>query len=385
MNFENASKKALIAVNFLGFVKFLWEDLDYLTNEGFQVVITGDFEIGYKDETLRKIKDYNAHFVHIPIDSKSPLTHKNLKGFKKLKSLIDKEKFDLIICHTAVTGIYVRLAAIKSRKRGTKVVYMCHGLSYNHTSSWKSKLIYGTAERFCTWFTDGIITINEEDYEILKKYHCPKVWKINGVGLDVDRYTNVSINRSGYRLSLGLQENKIIVVTAGEFSKRKNHQVVVKALSLLEDKDQYTFAVCGCVQTPDGETPDIVALGERLGVDIKLLGYRDDLEKVFACCDIGIMPSLSEGLGMAGVQMLCAGLPVVGSAVQGIREYCLNGKTGYLVDNPYDASGFADAIRLLSKKEIREKMKEACLTMSRKFSKEKSVAQRRLIYDTLLS
>lgn len=60
----------------------------------------------------------------------------------------------------------------------------------------------------------------------------------------------------------------------------------------------------------------MVSLADNLGVDVRLLGYRDDLEKVFACCDIGVMPSLREGLGMAGIQMLCAGLPIVGSAVK---------------------------------------------------------------------
>lgn len=287
-------KKVLIAVNFVGFVGFLWDDIEYFKKKGYDIYLTADYEEGYKQSTSERLNSYGVKFIHIPTDAKSPLTKKNWQGLRKLKKVIDTENFDLIVCHTAITGIHIRLAAMSSRRKGTKVVYMTHGLSYNHTSSWKAKMVFGMVERFCSLLCDGIITINEEDYEEIRNMHCKNVWKIDGVGLDLSIYTDVPIDRTEYRKMLNLDVSKVVLVTAGELSVRKNHQTIIRAISKLPNKDQYIFAICGRVQTKDGETPDVGSLVDNLGVDVRLLGYRDDLEKVFACCDIGVMPSLRE-------------------------------------------------------------------------------------------
>lgn len=68
------------------------------------------------------------------------------------------------------------------------MVYTTHGLTFPKGSSLKTKSVYGSVEWFCSWMTDGIITINWEDYAQMKKMRCKNVYHINGVGVDTSRY-----------------------------------------------------------------------------------------------------------------------------------------------------------------------------------------------------
>lgn len=120
------------------------------------------------------------------------------------------------------------------------MVYTTHGLTFPKGSSLKTKIVYGSVEWFCSWMTDGIITINWEDYAQMKKMRCKNVYHINGVGVDTSRYHECQIDRETYRKSLGLSENDIAILEVGELSTRKNHKVIIDALEKLADQ-RYIF------------------------------------------------------------------------------------------------------------------------------------------------
>lgn len=65
-------------------------------------------------------------------------------------------------------------------------------------------------------------------------------------------------------------------------------------------------------------------------VRVIFLGFRKDIPEINRCADIAVLPSLREGLGLAGIEALASGVPVVGSDVQGIKDYVVDGETGYL-------------------------------------------------------
>ena len=105
-------------------------------------------------------------FHDIPFE-RSPLKSENLKAYKQLKKIIDAEKFDLIHCHTPVGGVLARLAARKARKYGTKVLYTAHGFHFYKGAPLKNWLLYYPVEKFCSRFTDVLITINKEDFVLV--------------------------------------------------------------------------------------------------------------------------------------------------------------------------------------------------------------------------
>lgn len=379
-------KKALIAVNYIGFLHFLWDDIDLLNQRGYKVYAIGD---NRKNEThtLEMLMQKHVSFVDARIDSKSPLTGTNMAYYRQVRRLLKGHHFSLIHCHTPIVGLFVRLAARNYRRRegghGLKVIYTTHGLAYTHLSSKKEYLIYHSIEAFASRLTDAIITINYEDYDNAKKLHCKNVYHINGVGVDIQKYSDVVIDKNEYRKQNGIPNDKLLILSVGELSSRKNHAIIVDALAQLEDKEKYVFGICGRSMAGIGTHEMIQKKADEKGVNVLFLGYRNDIPQLVHCADIGAIPSIREGLGLAGIQTLCAGVPLVGSDVQGIREYVIDGKTGFLC-NPYDATSFAKAIEKLSDKEYRDSMKDSCMEVAKKFDKSVSIAQRKTIYDEII-
>lgn len=353
-----------------------------LKSLGYEITLIGDNSKN-ESSTLAILNDKEVKFINAEIDSKTPISKKNFKLFLRYKKILKDERFDLIHCHTPIVGLYMRIVSSGYRKFGTKVIYTTHGLAYSQYSSKKEYIKYHSIESFASRFCDAIITINLEDFNNACKLHCKKVYHINGVGVDTSRFRDIKVNRTDYRDKLGLPNDKILILSIGELSERKNHIVIVEALSQLKDKDRYVYAICGRTMTGIGTTEHIQRLADEKKVAVKLLGFRSDIPQIVHCADIGAIPSIREGLGLSGIETLSAGIPLVGSDVQGIREYIIDGKTGFLC-NPYDAKSFAVAIDKLSNKEYRESLKDNCLNIIKKFDKNISVNQREKIYKELL-
>lgn len=274
------------------------------------------------------------------------------------------------------------MATRRKRKRGCVVVYTTHGLTFPKGSSLKTKSVYGSVEWFCSWMTDGIITINWEDYAQMKKMRCKNVYHINGVGVDTSRYHECQIDRETYRKSLGLSENDIAILEVGELSTRKNHKVIIDALEKLADQ-RYVFLICGKAMSNLGTYDFLKKYAVEKNVRVIFLGFRKDIPEINRCADIAVLPSLREGLGLAGIEALASGVPVVGSDVQGIKDYVVDGETGYLCA-PTDADAFAEKIKLLSDREVRSSMQKACVEKAEEFRLEISHQQMTDIYKNLL-
>ena len=291
----------------------------------------------------------------------------------------------MIHCHTPIVGILTRMAARKYRKTGTIVIYTTHGFTFTDKSSKKNWIVYFTAEKLMSRFCDAIITINHEDYNNAKKMHCPKTYIIPSVGLDNHRFANLRINRDEYRASFGVNSKDHMILAVGELSSRKNQKIIIEALGTLDRKEQYIFVICGTAVVNSTIEEELKETASKLGVRIFLAGHRLDIPEINACADVAVIPSVREGFGMTGVEALASGVPVVGSDVQGIREYVIPGKTGYLCD-PYDAHQFADAIEKIVNlpSEERAKMVIACKEKAKEFDVSKSIAAMKNIYQEVL-
>lgn len=375
----SGNKKALIAVNLVGFMWFLMDDISLLVNEGYKVTVSADD--GFNESaTIDEIKKRGASFVDIRCDSKSPLAEKNFKCYQQYRKLISNEGFDVIICHTPIIGLIVRIAAFGFRKKGLKIIYVSHGLAWTHLSGKKTRMKFRAMEDFGSRMCDAIVTINNDDKIQAESLHCPKVYKIDGVGCDIVKYRDVIVDKSAKRAELGIPQDKILILAVGEISQRKNHRIIVEALGLLSNNDRFVYVICGREHGGDSITASILSLASKNGVDVRMLGFRSDIDELCHIADIGVIPSIREGLGMAGIQQLCAGVPMVGTSVQGIKDYIIDGVTGILVDNPYKADGFADAICRLSDSGVRQSMKAQCIATAENFSIENSIKQRNEIY-----
>lgn len=379
------AKKALIVSALAGFIgTFLRHDIETLQSMGYEVHCAGNASNKNPIENENSFREMGAVFHQIGFSSKSPLSRDSLKAFKEIKQLLKEEKFDLVHCHTPIAGAITRVAVIPYRKRGggTTVIYTSHGFYFHKGSSKKSWVIYYTIEKVMSALCDAIITINSEDYETAKRMWCKKVFHINGVGCDTEKYRNVQIDRDTYRKSLGVEPGQIMILDIGELSPRKNHKTVINAVAKLNNKN-VVLVICGKAISGSGTFESLKTAAEEKHANVVFAGHRLDIPMLCQCADFGVLASTREGLGMAGVEMMSAGLPLVTSNVHGIKDYMLDGKTGFMCD-PYDVDAFAVGIEKLCNPKIRDSFRQNCVASAAWFDVSVSVEQMKKIYLELL-
>ena len=355
----------MIVASVVSFIEwFNKENVHYLHQElGCEVHIAcnldymNDTDVARTEKYIHTLKQQSIVLHNIAF-TRSPFDPSNINAYKELKALITAEKFDLIHCHTPTVSMMTRLAAKKARKCGSTVMYTCHGFHFHNASSKKNWLLYYPIEKHLSRFCDYIVTINKEDYNRAKTFHCHNVRYIPSVGVDINRIREIKIDKAEKKAQIGVPPDKILIISAGELIERKNHEVIIKALAKLRNPEIY-YALAG-----KGPLKDHLAnLALDLGVADRVifLGFRTDVFEIYHAADISVFPSKIEGLGLAGVEAMAAGVPLVSSNVHGILDYVIDGKTGYTID-PKDVDGYAAAIHKLAESpELRESMRADCL------------------------
>ncbi len=318
--------------------------------------------------------------LHIPF-SRSPLAKENLTALKQLRALLKEEHYDIIHCHTPVAAMMTRLAARKVRKKGTKVVYTAHGFHFFKGAPLINWLIYYPVEWICSFMTDVLITMNQEDFAFAKKHlHARRTEYVHGVGANSDKIKNVDVYRNKKRAEIKIPPDSIAVLSVGELNINKNHDAVLRAIASLNRRD-LTYVICG--RGNKGE--QLKSLAKELGMEDRLilLGFRPDVPEIYKCCDIFAFPSFREGLPVSVMEAMLAGLPVVGSDIRGIRDLTSKGKNGFLY-KPMDIQGFAEGIeRLANDSELRRAFGEFGKETVVPFTIENVKTEMQRIYDSL--
>ncbi|WP_026497118.1 glycosyltransferase family 4 protein [Butyrivibrio sp. WCD3002] len=356
-------KKVLIVASVVSFIEwFNKENVEFLRSElKCEVHIACNFDY-MEDTDEERTKKYLGmiesegvilHNIHF---ARSPFNKANISAYRELHDVIAKGNFDLIHCHTPAASIFTRMAAKKARKKGSVVMYTCHGFHFHNAAPKKNWLLYYPVEKWMSRYTDYLVTINKEDYKRAQGFHAKNVRYIPGVGVDIDRIKKAKVDKRAYKKSIGIPEDSIMLLSVGEMIERKNHEVIIRALGQLKRSDIY-YVICG--KGPLREY--LEQLSESLGVHTVFLGFRKDIPELCNTADISAFPSKIEGLGLAGIEAMAAGVPLVSSNVHGILDYVIDGKTGYAC-NPDDVESFSKAIeKLASNENLRLSMKEDCL------------------------
>lgn len=278
-------------------------------------------------------KYYDLQFERLPFNSN------NIAAYKQLKKIIDSNEYDIIHCHTPVGGVLTRVAAKDARKKGTKVIYTAHGFHFFKGAPIINWMLFYPVEKFCARYTDILITINQEDYKIAQRFKANKVVYVPGVGVDTRKFCGLNVDENKKREELGILENEIVLLSIGELSKRKNHEVVIKALAKLNNTN-IVYLICG-----QGDLDKYLRnKAKELNVNVKFLGFRKDISEISLVADVFVFPSLQEGLPVALMEAMSAGLPIICSNIRGNRDLIEAGKGGYLV-KPDDIDGFSKNIK----------------------------------------
>lgn len=275
-------------------------------------------DVACNNSKSRILKNLQAlgHGINILPFSRSPLAKDNIVALKRLHKLVDENRYDIVHCHTPIGGMITRLVCRGARKRGTKVFYTAHGFHFYKGAPLKNWLLYYPVEKICSRWTDLLITINQEDYALARrKMKAKEVVYVPGVGVDLTKFGNATVDRAAKRRELGVPEDATLLLSVGELNANKNHETVICALAKLENNENVYYAIAGRGSLQARLTEIAASLG--LGDRVKLLGFRSDVAELYAASDVFVFPSFREGLSVSVMEAMGSGLPCVLSRIRG--------------------------------------------------------------------
>lgn len=292
-------------------------------------------ERAYWDRDCQK---YGIIAHHIDFD-RNPLAVQNKDAYKQMVSLLQKEAFDIIHCNTPIGGVVTRMAAKTTKVK--HVIYEAHGFHFWKGAPLKNWLCYYPVERFLAHYTDRLITINQEDFACAQRFHYRKgghAEYVPGVGIDIDKVRNVLCDREQKRVELGIATHARVYVTVAELIPRKGYETLLRAFQKA-DLPNAELLICGTGAQEDA----LKRLTKELGIGhkVRFLGFRVDIFEILKAADVFVFPSKQEGLPVALMEAMAAGLPCVASRIRGNVDL-LEGSQ--LLFDPRDVQGLSDAL-----------------------------------------
>lgn len=378
------AKKILIITTAGGFLpQFEMNDVKILAEQGYQIHYASNFDnpVYEMDIGMLKKVGIKQHPISIP---KSPVHIRHgIKAFFQITSIIRQEGITALHCHNPMGGVLGRLAAFVCGAERLYVIYTAHGFHFYKGAPLWNWLLFYPVEWMLARTTDCLVTINREDARRAEKFlhgRLKSAYQIPGVGVDTSKFAPDRDMRTQMRRQLQIAENTFYLLSVGEVNRNKNHEVIIRALA--ERKDPAIFyGICG----RGNRREYLEKLARKLGVEkqVKFFGFRKDIPQMLQAADCFVFPSKREGLGIAAVEAMAAGLPLITSDCRGTREYMEDGVTGYVCGSN-TAAAYAKLIRRMKESpERRREMSDACRSAAESFAIKKTDKIMRRIYEQL--
>jgi glycosyltransferase involved in cell wall biosynthesis len=315
-----------------------------------QILVTGycdENEADYLDTVATDIKA-----TRIAGLGRSVSLIADLKAFFGLVSLIRKFKPDVIHTHTAKAGVLGRLASLLAG-RGAVRVHTFHGhLLHGYFSGLMTKLVI-LIEKFFAARTSVLIAIGSKVRDDLVAVGIGNAhkYRVFFPGLPAPK----SISKTTAQSALGISAETLYITFVGRLTQIKRPDRLLDVAQECKARGlDIRFLVAG-----EGELfESSKARCEREQLNVTFLGWRKDIDQIFAASDIAILTSDNEGIPLTLIQAAQAALPIVATNVGSISDIVINESTGYLTQT--NAAAMADAIeKLVRDGQLRKMMGDA--------------------------
>ncbi len=362
--------------------RFNIPSIKILRDLGYEVDVACNFkDYGlYSEKELKELKDslkkLNVNFFQIDFTRSIFNFGSHVRAYKQVKKLTKENHYDFIHCHTPIGGVVGRLIGYNFK---IPVVYTAHGFHFFKGGPLLSWILFFPIEKLLSYITYMIITINKEDYILAKnKLNSKETKYIPGVGFSLNRFQNIKISKSEKRMELGIPQDSFCLLSVGELAARKNHQVVIKALGEIKDPSIY-YIIAGIGD--DYIYYKSLINDNNLVKNVFLLGERTDIEELCQAADVFVHPSIREGLGIAPLEAMATGLPLISSYVNGIKDYTEDNYTGICIKNPKSIEEMKNAIvRMKTDEGLRISAGQNNRKIAQKFSLSNSNTEIKKIY-----
>ncbi|RPI53692.1 MAG: glycosyltransferase [Acidobacteria bacterium] len=365
-----------------------------LTADGFETcLIHGHLADGEGDMTqLLSLGPTQTVYIDELVRPVSPL--RDLRALWSIYRALLRWKPDIVHTHLAKAGTLGRLASIAynwtpGRRRRARLVHTYHGHVFEGYFNAVSTRVFLVIERWLAKRTDVLITISPLVVnDVLHTYRIGDARRVRIIplGLNLDGLLALSpSDRLAARRTLAIADGVIVVATVGRLTAIKQQILFLQmAQRLVRQSHRFVFLVVG-----DGELrADLEMQAKELGVEehTRFLGWRRDLETIYAATDVFVLTSRNEGTPVALIEAMAAGVASVSTDVGGVRDVIAGPRLGSVV--PFGApEALAAAVAELADDPVRRQHLglQARASVRDRFQGGRLVGDIRQLYGQLLS
>lgn len=280
---------------------------EYINHEKFKI----DFYTPYgfnnkKAKDLIDIHKSNIFFDNYEFNTKLRKKY-FINGFKKFMKN-NKNKYDIVHINSGSTFILVNAAKITKKFGVKKVIIHSHAsgvfsLKHNITNKIQEPLFkYADVFLSCSH--------SSAEYRFPTNIVKNKKYEVIFNGIDLKKFKYDETIRNIYRKELNLKKDDILLCNVGRFSFEKNQLFILDILNKLNNTEKfYKLLLVG--DGPDEEKIKNKILEYNLSDKVIILNKRSDINNLLMASDLFVFPSLYEGLGIAAIEAIASGLPVV--------------------------------------------------------------------------
>ena len=289
---------------------------------------------------------------------------------KELKKLIKDENIDIIHGHYLFPAGWATVKA--GKETNTKSYVTAHGSDM--FEMYKKQSFMRPILKKVLKDADVVLAVSNALKDEIINTNVPNIKekiRIHWNSVDIDKLKTTPENESKFKNELietyNIDQNKPIILFVGNIIKRKNVDLIIEAKKQIKSDANLVIV---------GDGPLLAKLKEKVNKEkeegkidnIYFLGAKNNMEEIYPCCDLLVLPSFSESFGLVLIEALACGKAVIGSNVGGIKEI-ITDDVGLLI-NPNDSADLANAIdRILQDNELMEKFKSNARNRAKDFSK----------------
>ena len=339
--------------------------------------------ITYSQPVRLDLLSHNVHFHEVNVPE-YPLFHYQpyeLALSSKLVDMVKLHKIDVLHVHYAIPHAYAAYMAKKMLyEEGIElpIVTTLHGTDITLVGSHPH---YKTAVEFSINKSDAVTSVSKSlKDDTLRLFNIKNDIKVVPNFIDLERHIN---HFTDCQRALLANDNERVITHISNFRKVKRIDDIIRVFYEIQKKIPATLMMVG--EGPEKEPAEL--LSEKLGIEdkIKFLGNSSEIDKILCFSDLFLLPSETESFGLAALEAMASGVPVISSNTGGIPEVNIDGVSGYLSNVGDIQSMTKNALKILKDDNILEEFKTNAKKVASGFDIHKIVPIYEAIYEKALA
>jgi N-acetyl-alpha-D-glucosaminyl L-malate synthase BshA len=294
--------------------------------------------------------------------------------------VIKNNNLDLLHVHYAIphaSAAFMAKQILKKEGKNIPVITTLHGTDITLVGRDKT---YAPVVAFSINQSDAITAVSDNLKEETNRTFCiEKEIQVIHNFVDVARFTRKPID--AFKKVIAPNGERILL-HASNFRKIKRVQDVVRIFD--EVRKQLPAKLLFVGDGPERSTAEDLARELGITDEIRFVGKQEQMEDILAIADLFLLTSDYESFGLAALEAMAAGVPVVSTNAGGLGEININGETGYMADVGDVATMSLQALSILKEDRILQSFKEKAAAHARKYDITNIVPVYEKLYESLL-